>query len=293
MSSRRRRLNRKRRKGRRRLATNLALASVLAAVMLLLGGVATAWAVAASWLEDLPDVDSPDLFAVSQTTKVYASDGQLLANLYLENRELVHLSEIATALVEATVAIEDERFYEHNGVDYYGSVRAALVDLTAGSIEEGASTLTQQYVDNTILLEEKLTNTEGLDRWKTKFREMWLALQIEKRYGKDDILNFYLNTVYYGEGAYGAEAAAKTYFGKHASELTLAEASMLAGIPQRPTYLNPYDYPEAAKSRQRTVLSLMVENGKSVPREMSVAVSPLVSISDRSTLEMSIVGAPV
>jgi len=245
--------------------------------LLLVGfGISTAVGTAQEWLEDLPDIDSPDAFAMAQTTKVYAADGTLMASLHIENREIIDLSRIATSLVDATIAVEDERFYEHNGIDYYSTIRAAVVDIVAGRIEEGASTLTQQYVDNTILLDERMATNDGMDRWKAKFREVYVALELERRYEKDEILNRYLNTVYFGEGAYGAEAAAKTYFGKHARDLTLGEAALLAGLPQSPNYYNPYRNPTGAMERREWVLVKMVENDYVTEDEASVAaIEPL------------------
>jgi len=154
------------------------------------------------------------------------------------------MSAIATDLVNAVVATEDERFYLHNGVDTQGILRAAVIDLQAGSVKEGASTITQQYIRNTVLANQarEITITR-------KIREMYLASELEKKFSKRDILSMYLNTVYFGDGAYGAEAAALQYFGKSASQLTLAEAALLGGLPQSPNGFNPYTNLPAATSR--------------------------------------------
>jgi 1A family penicillin-binding protein len=240
--------------------------AVLIASLLLAGtGAAVAVGMAGSWLEGLPDINDPDLFEVAQTTRIYSADGVLLANLYLENRQLVSLDEISPHLVDAVVSVEDERFYEHNGVDFVGLVRATLTNLTTDR-REGASTLTQQYIRNTILSEERFDIT-----YQRKFREAYLALELEKTHSKDEILEMYLNTVYYGEGAYGAEAAALTYFNKHASELTIAEAALLAGLPQAPSRLTPYENPDGAVARRQWVLAKMRENGKITEDEYEVA----------------------
>jgi 1A family penicillin-binding protein len=218
-------------------------------------GVAVAVGVAGSWLEDLPDITDPSVFNVAQTTKIYSADGVLLANLYLENRQVVPLEKISPHLLQAVVAVEDERFYQHNGVDFIGLARAMVTNITTDRTE-GASTLTQQFIRNTILSEERFEIS-----YKRKAREAWLALQLEKDHSKDEILAMYLNTVYYGEGAYGAEAASMTFFNKHASDLTIGEAALLAGLPQAPSRLTPYDNPDGAVSRRQWVLSKMHEQG--------------------------------
>lgn len=207
-------------------------------------------------LQNLPDPDKPGAFRVAQPTKIYSADGKLLANFYLENREVVKLSQISTDLVHAMVAVEDERFFQHEGIDFVGIARALVIDLMEGNTKEGASTITQQYIRNTILADERYEISI-----KRKLREAYLAQELEKRRTKDEILELYLNAVYFGDGAYGAESASRDYFGKPASELTLAEAALLAGLPQSPNGLNPYYNLPAAQARQRIVLERMVANG--------------------------------
>lgn len=219
-------------------------------------GTAAAVGLAASWLTDLPSVDDPAAFAVAQTTKIYSADNKLLANLYLENRQVVALENISPHLLHAVVSVEDERFYEHKGFDVLGIVRAALTNLKAGGVEEGASTITQQIVRNTVLSEERTDIS-----YKRKVREAYLAYELEKVMSKDEILSMYLNTVYYGEGSYGAESASLTYFNKHAKDLTIAQAALLAGLPQQPSRLSPYDNMEGAIARRQWVLKKMHEQG--------------------------------
>jgi 1A family penicillin-binding protein len=227
------------------------------ALTLVLSGAAVAVGVGltSSWFEGLPDIDDSTAFSVPQTTKIYSADGVLLANLYLENRQVVELDQISSDLLHAVVAVEDERFYEHNGVDFPGIVRALMTNISTGR-NEGASTLTQQYIRNTILADERFEIS-----YRRKAREAKLAMDLEKKYSKDEILAMYINTVYYGEGAYGAEAASLTYFNKHAADLTVAEAALLAGLPQRPGKLSPYTNPEGAVARRQWVLSKMFEQG--------------------------------
>ncbi len=219
-------------------------------------GTLVAAATMGKWLEDLPDYTRPGAFDVAQATRIYSADGKLLARLYLENREVIPIEKMSTFLPEAVVAVEDERFYQHNGVDVVGLARAVVVNLTQGFGEEGASTITQQYIRNTILLDER-TNI-SLAR---KVREAYLAIQLEKQYDKPQILQMYLNAIYFGEGAYGAQAASRTYFAKPAKDLTLSEAALLAGLPQGPSRLDPYDNPDGALARRSEVLARMLSNG--------------------------------
>ncbi|HEY5517481.1 MAG TPA: biosynthetic peptidoglycan transglycosylase, partial [Coriobacteriia bacterium] len=152
-----------------------AIAVVILAVVVIGTGVAYVYVTNA--LKDLPNVDDPNAFAVAQPTKIYSANGKLLANFYLENREIVPLSAISTDLAHAVVAVEDERFYQHNGVDAVGIARAVFIDITTLSMKEGASTITQQYVRNTILVAERYKITAS-----RKIREMYLAYEFEKRH---------------------------------------------------------------------------------------------------------------
>ncbi|MDP2299649.1 MAG: PBP1A family penicillin-binding protein [Actinomycetota bacterium] len=253
--SRRSRLRRRTRSSAPRVIVGALALTVVMSLLASGTGVAVAVGIASSWLEGLPDINDPDAFNVAQTTKIYSADGVLLANLYLENRQVVPLEDISPHLLHAVVAVEDERFYQHNGVDFIGLTRAVVTNVTTGR-REGASTLTQQFIRNTVLADERFDISI-----KRKVREAWLALELEKTHSKDEILAMYLNTVYYGEGAYGAEAASLTYFNKHASELTVAEAALLAGLPQAPSRLTPYDNPDGAVSRRQWVLSKLFEQG--------------------------------
>lgn len=233
----------------------LYILAVLAAV-LVAGGIAV-YALCDSWLQDLPDYEDASAYNLAQKTRVYASDGTtLLAEFYLENREpLTSLDDISQYVTGGTVATEDVRFYEHKGVDPMGIARAVVNNITGGSTE-GASTLTQQFVRNTVLSDEASDQT-----LKRKVREAYIALKLEQMYSKDDILLMYLNTVNYGSGAYGIEAAAQRYYSCSAKDLTLAQAALLVGIPQSPTYNSPINYPDNALQRRNTVLNRMLTNG--------------------------------
>lgn len=171
-----------------------------------------------------------------------------------ERRYWVSLDEMSPYLAEATIAVEDKDFYQHSGFDYSRIAGALLADIKAGNKVQGASTLTQQYARNLYLTHEKT--------WTRKINEALYAYRLEVFYGKDEILEGYLNTVYYGHGMYGVEAASHYYFGKPARDLTLAEAAMLAGIPKGPTYYSPLVNEEKATNRQQVILSLMKDQGK-------------------------------
>lgn len=199
-------------------------------------------------------IEDPGIGAGSLTSVVYAADGTALTEWHAgEDRVLVDYDDLPRYLVDAVVAIEDQRFWVHPGVDLRALVRAVQADLEAGEVVQGGSTITQQYIKNALLTPEV-----SLDR---KMREVSLALGIEKTLTKAEIFERYVNTAYFGNGAYGIGAAARRYFGKEASALSLAESALLAGLIRRPNDLNPYEVPNAALARRQTVLAKMVELG--------------------------------
>lgn len=200
----------------------------------------------------LPDV-SVLYHPPSQATRIYAANGELIASLYRENRVYVPLSAVPRILQQAVIAIEDERFYRHRGVDAVGVARALWVNLTRNRILEGGSTITQQLA-RTLFLTPERTLTR-------KLHEMLLALEMERHLTKDEILERYLNQVYFGNGAYGVEMAAQVYFNRRVEELGLPEASLLAGLIQAPSRYDPFRNFPAAKRRQEQVLRKMVELG--------------------------------
>lgn len=217
------------------------------------------------WTEDLPEITS-DSFNFAEDSYMYAADGTtLLAKFQLEKRDPVELAQISPYAVKGTVATEDVRYYEHNGVDPQGIARALINNLKGGALE-GASTITQQLVRNTALSEEAFDISI-----KRKVREAELALDLEKRYSKDEILNMYLNTINYGDGCYGIQAAAHNYFQVNASDLTLAQAATLVGIPQSPTAFNPKENPQACKERRNLVLDRMLTAGDITQEEHDAA----------------------
>ena len=181
------------------------------------------------------------------SSHIYDSAGNEIAIIHAtENRVPVKIEQIPVNLLNAFVAIEDNRFYEHKGVDFRGLVRAAYTNLVRGEIAEGGSTITQQLAKNAYLTQERTI--------KRKIQEVFLALQLEKQYTKQEILELYLNQIYFGQGAYGVQAASKTYFGKNVEDLSLAECAMLAGIPKSPNYYSPFNNLEAARARGFTAV---------------------------------------
>lgn len=212
--------------------------------------------------ESLPDaLATPPL---PQRTAILASDGSILATLYVQNRIEVPFNSISPAMRQATVAIEDSRFLEHNGVDVRGVLRAFARNTSAGGIEQGASTLTMQYVKNVLVNQattaEELEAARG-DNSARKIREVRFALALEKRYSKEEILARYLNIAYFGSGAYGVEAAARRYFDTSAAELSVLQAATLAGIVKQPTAYDPLRNPELSQKRRNVVLARMAELG--------------------------------
>lgn len=201
---------------------------------------------------DLPDIDELTPREQPLTTEIYASDGSLLAYLHAEeDRKIVPLNEISRYVINATIAREDERFYEHPGFDIEAIIRALLMNIIEGKIVEGGSTITQSYIGCSYISPERT--------YLNKLKEAYLAYQLEQRFSKDEILELFLNTVYYGEGSYGIETAAKNYFGKSAKDLNLNESAFLAGVTRNPAGYSPYTKYREALERRNSVLNKMYE----------------------------------
>lgn len=214
---------------------------------------------------------------ISEGTKVFSADGELLATVSEENREFLPIEEIPVNLKNAIVAIEDADFYHHAGVDPRGILRAAWKNVSAGQVRQGGSTITQQLARNAYDLRRRTL--------QRKVQEFLLALEIERKYTKDEILELYLNEIYFGERAYGVKVAAKTYFGKSPERLTLAECALLAGLPKAPTAYNPFRSARnatRAKTRRNLVLIRMAELGYITPQQAKDAAGePLGLTSQR------------
>jgi penicillin-binding protein 1A len=222
---------------------------VLLVVLFVAGSVA---GIVAAYSRNLPDISRMADYQPARSTRIYARDGSLLATLYKENRIWVPISKIPPVVREAFIANEDHNFYYHHGVDFGGIIRAAFSDLTHHHIEQGASTITQQLARGLFL-----TDQQTISR---KIQEALLAMEIERYYTKDEILERYLNLIYLGSGAYGVDAAAHTYFGRSVDKLTVGQAAMLAGLVAAPSDYSPYVSRELARERQRHVLDRMVDS---------------------------------
>ncbi|MBI9110047.1 penicillin-binding protein 1A [Maridesulfovibrio ferrireducens] len=201
---------------------------------------------------DLPGFKNVTDYNPPLVTTVYTHDNKVLGYFYKEKRFLVRMDEMTPLLSKAFLAAEDASFYEHDGVDFSAISRAFVANLRGGSIKQGGSTITQQIIKRLLLTPEK--------SYKRKIKEAILAFRLEHYLEKDEILTIYLNQIYLGAGAYGVEAAARVYFGKHVSDLTVAECALLAGLPQAPSRYDPYRHPERAKARQLYVLGQMYEH---------------------------------
>ncbi len=228
---------------------------VVVVLLSLIAGLAVAAGAIYAVSRDLPSLDAQHRDRLAANTVIYDRTGKIvIAELHGgENRVIVPSARIPDVMKQATVAVEDERFYEHHGVDYLGVVRAMVENLRAGSVVQGGSTITEQYVKNAYVGNERT--------YKRKLNEAVLAWQLEDQWTKDKILTAYLNTVYYGAGAYGVEAAARTYFHKHASELSLKEAAMLAAMPKFPSAYSPTTDKKMATTQRDKVLQLMADQG--------------------------------
>jgi penicillin-binding protein 1A len=214
---------------------------------------AVGWILSREVLRDLPSIDRLRGYRPPVATRIFADDGTLIAELATERRYIVPLSRVPLHVRQAFLAAEDADFYEHSGVDPVSIARAAFANLRARGVSQGASTITQQLVKILLLSPERTL--------RRKLREIVLALQLEHKFSKDEILEMYLNQIYLGAGAYGVEAAAETYFGVHVEDLDVAEAAMLGGLPQRPSAYDPYRNFDAARTRQRYVLGRMLADG--------------------------------
>jgi membrane peptidoglycan carboxypeptidase len=238
----------------------MALVAMIAISAVGLLGTVTAIGMVDYFAGDLPTIEQLQTSKLTQTSRILDRNGNLIEALYHQNRTVVPLSKISSKLQRATIDTEDRSFYSNSGVDYRRLVIAIGYDLTHHSSTLGGSTITEQVVKNDVL-DTQEAQSRTISR---KFHELVLAEEMERRYSKHQILELYLNTINYGNGAYGAEAAAETYFGVHASELTLPQASFLAGLPQAPANYDPFGTPDqlaAVKDRWGQVLDGMVAVG--------------------------------
>ncbi len=218
--------------------------------------------------ETLPSLDREEEYRATDDTLIFDSSPgtNLIAILHTgENRMLLRPEEIPDRMKQALVVIEDDRFYEHQGVDPIGMVRAVMANFTEGRLVEGGSTITQQYIKNTYVSNEPTINR--------KLKEAIYSYELEQRWSKDRIISEYLNTIYFGNSAYGLQVASLTYFNKVASQLTLPECALLAAIPKSPVHYSPYSEPDAARKRRDLVLAKMMRHGMISQDEYDAAVA--------------------
>lgn len=235
----------------------ICMALGLIVVILCLGAAGVLWYI---WSANLPYIGSLREYAPPIITEIYSEKEEVIGRFWEEKRIVVPLDSLPDHLIRAFIAAEDARFYEHEGVDLVSILRAFIKNMTAGKIEQGASTITQQVAKALLLKTTEKT-------YKRKAREAILSLQIEKEFDKNTILFLYLNEIYLGHGAYGVESAARTYFDKSASDLNLAESAILAGLTQAPSRYSLYGNFDKAKGRQKYVLERMREEGYITPQE--------------------------
>ena len=226
----------------------------LAALITALLAVGIYWLILAADLRSqAASYDLRELEKMESASVILDRNQKIFGQIYVENRETVPYDKLPRDLVNAVVAIEDTKFYQHRGYDLMGIVRAALKNFTAGGVRQGGSTITQQLARNTFALKERT--------FRRKLVEIFLARRIEEQFGKQKIMELYLNRIYFGGGLYGAEAAARGYFGKAAREMTLPEAATLAGLIKSPNRLSPWSNPEGSKEARNTVLTRMSDLG--------------------------------
>ncbi|HET6946701.1 MAG TPA: penicillin-binding protein 1A [bacterium] len=260
--------------------TTAALVTVGAVILIGVGLVAGMGMAFATKLPDLSALYAPP----SEATRIYAINGELIASLFRENRDYVPLNEIPEVVQQAVIAVEDERFQHHRGVDVRGTVRAMWRNFLARELREGGSTITQQLARSVFLTQKRV--------FSRKLAEIMLAVEIERRLTKAEILERYLNQVYFGQGAYGVEMASRVYFGKHVKSLTLAEGAMLAGVIRAPSIYSPHQNPELAKARQRIVLQRMAQLGYITPKQAAEAVERPLGVSEGGNAGLIGIRAP-
>ncbi|MBN1298143.1 MAG: PBP1A family penicillin-binding protein [Actinobacteria bacterium] len=231
-------------------------------------------------LRSVPSLDELTPSDIAETSKVYALDGSLITEFHAEeNREIVPFNSMSDYIKEAVLAVEDKRFYDHQGVDYRRIIGALIADIRSGTKEQGASTITMQYIKNVYFSPEKTL--------RRKINEAVIAIQLERNYTKDKILELYLNTIYFGAGTYGVEKASQVYFGISAEELDLPQAALLAALIRAPEIYNPFNNSEKAQSRRNLVLQLMHEQNLIDREEYLNAISEPVILTEKTVFSVN------
>ena len=249
-------------KSKKKIGFNIFRFSIIAILIIVVIGIAAAIGGFKGIIDSAPDINVSDVMPSKVKSVMYYPDGTQAIELVgaQSNRTLVSIEEVPDALPESFIAIEDQRFYEHNGIDPKGIVRALFIGLAdGGSFSQGASTITQQLIKLTVF--NGGAETDTIQRFKRKFQEWYLALELEKELSKDEIMEAYLNTINLGRGAYGVEAAAERYFDKSCRDLTISECAVIAAIAQSPTYNNPINGQEVNAERREKILNNMLTLG--------------------------------
>ncbi len=228
----------------------------------------------------LPKIETLEDYSPPLVTELHAKDGRIFAEYYVERRYLKQVDELPSHVVNAFVSAEDSNFFEHPGIDIGGIMRAAFANIKAGHVVQGGSTITQQVAKSLLLTSER--------SFSRKFKELLLAYKMESRLSKNQILYLYINQIYLGEGAYGIEAAARTYFRKSAKDLTIAEAAMIAGLVQAPSVYSPLHSPRKAKERQTYVLRRMFETGRISDDEYKKALATEVQVYRHEEINLKV-----
>ena len=241
-------------RNKKKLTVSLFKAMLVLFLAIIVLGIGAGFGALKGILDDTPEVNAKDLIPKGYQTTLYDQDGKELKVLasFDANREYVYYDDIPENLVNAFIAIEDQRFWEHNGIDVQGIMRAFAHGLQSGDFDQGASTLTQQLIKNQIFnvgLDEKTM----FDKIERKVQEQYLAVEIEKVLPKKSIAEYYLNTIYLGQGRYGVETASQYYFNKQLKDLTISECAVLAAIPQNPSKFDPVVFPEENAKRRLMV----------------------------------------
>ena len=225
------------------------------------------------YTSDLPDLTDITGYKPPLVNEIYSSDGKLIGQFGIEKRKLVNLDEIPRHAVDAFIAVEDRRFFEHSGIDYKGILRALIQNIRSGGVVSGGSTITQQVTKNLVLSPERTLSR--------KIKEAILAYRIEKNLTKEEILYLYLNHIYLADGMYGIEAASYNYFNKSSKDLTVSESALLAGIPKRPEHYSPRRNFKRSVERQKLILKMMLDNSFITSAQYDKAINSKVNISPK------------